>query len=129
MSATRAFLEARDQLLSCREDLAEALRRFRWPQLTGFNWARDYFDVVAAGSEAPALRVVDDGGGDETLSFSALARRSKQVAAFLGTAGENFVIDTDHWRHFWMMLGAMWAMFAAAQPYKVRADTASPTDF
>jgi hypothetical protein len=39
-------------------------------------------------------------------------------AAFLGTAGENFVIDTDHWRHFWMMLGAMWGMFAAAQPYK-----------
>jgi len=39
-------------------------------------------------------------------------------AAFLGTAGENFVIDTDHWRHFWMMLGTMWGMFAAAQPYK-----------
>ena len=39
-------------------------------------------------------------------------------AAFLGTVGENFIIDTDHWRHFWMMLGAMWGMFAAAQPYK-----------
>jgi hypothetical protein len=39
-------------------------------------------------------------------------------AAFLGTTGENFVIDTDHWRHFWMMLGAMWGMFAAAQVYK-----------
>jgi hypothetical protein len=39
-------------------------------------------------------------------------------AAFLGTVGESFVIDTDHWRHFWMMLGAMWGMFAAAQPYR-----------
>jgi hypothetical protein len=39
-------------------------------------------------------------------------------SAFLGTVGESFVIDTDHWRHFWMMLGAMWAMIAAAQPYK-----------
>jgi hypothetical protein len=38
-------------------------------------------------------------------------------AAFLGTVGESFVIDTDHWRHFWMMLGAMWGMFAAAQRY------------
>jgi hypothetical protein len=38
-------------------------------------------------------------------------------AAFLGTVGESFVIDTDHWRHFWMMLGAMWGMFAAAQHY------------
>src|SRR6202011_2505851 len=36
-------------------------------------------------------------------------------AAYLGTVGENFVIDTDHWRHFWLMLGAMWGMFAAAQ--------------
>ena len=39
-------------------------------------------------------------------------------AAFLGTVGEAFVIDTDHWRHFWMMLGSMWGMFAAAQAYK-----------
>src|SRR6267154_2198663 len=38
-------------------------------------------------------------------------------SAFLGTVGESFVIDTDHWRHFWMMLGAMWGMFAAAQRY------------
>src|SRR6202049_5014450 len=43
-------------------------------------------------------------------------------AAFLGTVGESFVIDTDHWRHFWMMLGAMWGMFAAAQAYKTAPD-------
>ena len=41
-------------------------------------------------------------------------------AAFLGTVGESFIIDTDHWRHFWLMLGAMWGMFVATQPY-VRA--------
>lgn len=34
-------------------------------------------------------------------------------AAFLGTVGESFIIDTDHWRHFWLILGAMWGMFAA----------------
>jgi hypothetical protein len=39
-------------------------------------------------------------------------------SAFLGIVGESFIIDTDHWRHFWMMLGAMWGMIAAAQPYK-----------
>ncbi len=37
--------------------------------------------------------------------------------AFLGTVGESFVIDTDHWRHFWLMLGMMWGMFAAAHQY------------
>jgi hypothetical protein len=45
-------------------------------------------------------------------------------AAFLGTVGESFVIDTDHWRHFWMMLGAMWGMFAAAQRYSPTTDPA-----
>ena len=45
-------------------------------------------------------------------------------AAFLGTVGESFIIDTDHWRHFWMMLGAMWGMFAAAQSYKSASDPA-----
>lgn len=39
-------------------------------------------------------------------------------AAFLGTVGEAFIIDTDHWRHFWLMMGSMWGMFFAAQPYK-----------
>jgi hypothetical protein len=45
-------------------------------------------------------------------------------AAFLGTVGESFIIDTDHWRHFWMMLGAMWGLFAAAQRYRQTSDQA-----
>src|SRR4029079_12004335 len=46
-------------------------------------------------------------------------------SAFVGTVGESFVIDTDHWRHFWMMLGAMWGMIAAAQIYRARAGDAA----
>jgi hypothetical protein len=42
-------------------------------------------------------------------------------AAFLGTVGESFIIDTDHWRHFWMMLGLMWGMFAAAAGHRAAA--------
>jgi O-Antigen ligase len=51
-------------------------------------------------------------------------------AAFLGTVGEAFVIDTDHWRHFWMMLGALWGMFAAAQLYRTtsRPETSDRRD-
>ncbi|MEN3288919.1 MAG: hypothetical protein V7634_3219, partial [Bradyrhizobium sp.] len=30
----------------------------------------------------------------------------------------SFIIDTDHWRHFFMMLGALWGMFAAARSYR-----------
>src|SRR5215475_6859944 len=42
-------------------------------------------------------------------------------SAFVGTVGESFIIDTDHRRHFFMMLGVMWGMFAAAQPYRLQA--------
>src|SRR5215470_10002518 len=35
-------------------------------------------------------------------------------------------LDTDHWRHFWMMLGCMWGMFAAAQRYRPGAATSLP---
>jgi O-Antigen ligase len=45
-------------------------------------------------------------------------------SAFLGTVGESFIIDTDHWRHFWMMLGAMWGMYVAAARYRAASDPA-----
>ena len=38
-------------------------------------------------------------------------------STFLGTVGEAFVIDTDHWRHFWLMMGAMWGMLIAGHSY------------
>jgi hypothetical protein len=47
-------------------------------------------------------------------------------SAFLGTVGESFIIDTDHWRHFWMMLGAMWGMMAATQRYKATDEARRP---
>jgi acetyl-CoA synthetase len=87
MSCSRRFIEVRDQLLRCREDWTGAQRQFRWPVLGEFNWARDYFDVVAADNGAPALRVVDDAGGDQSLTFSELAQRSAQVANFLASEG------------------------------------------
>lgn len=42
-------------------------------------------------------------------------------SAYLGTVGEAFIIDTDHWRHFWMMLGMMWGIFVATQQYMAMA--------
>jgi hypothetical protein len=39
-------------------------------------------------------------------------------SVFLGTVVESIIIDIDHWRHFWMMLGTMWAMVAAAHTYR-----------
>jgi O-Antigen ligase len=36
-------------------------------------------------------------------------------AAFLGMAIEGFVIDTDHWRHFYLVLGLVWGLSAATR--------------
>lgn len=111
MGSTQAFLEVRDRLLRCREDLVEALRGFRWPVFGEFNWARDYFDVIAAGNDAAALRVVDDAGGDETLSFAQLARRSAQVASFLHGAG---VVQGDRILVMLPNCTALWETMLAA---------------
>lgn len=44
--------------------------------------------------------------------------------AFAGTVAESFIIDTDHWRHFFLMLGAVWGMMAAARVFAQTAASA-----
>jgi hypothetical protein len=34
-------------------------------------------------------------------------------AVFVGEAFEGFIVDTDHWRHFFLMLGLVWGLGAA----------------
>jgi len=42
------------------------------------------------------------------------------LAAFIGVIAEGFVIDTDHWRHFFLYLGILWGTFAASSRYASR---------
>ena len=39
------------------------------------------------------------------------------LAAFVGEVAEGFVIDTDHWRHFFLILGILWGLAAATDRY------------
>ena len=88
MNNTERFIAARDQLLGWRDNWALARADFRWPAFSRFNWVGDYFEVVAAGNPGAALRVVDDAGGDETVSFATLAgRAARGVAQFLSDCG------------------------------------------
>jgi acetyl-CoA synthetase len=78
------FRAARDLLLRYRDDYDRARSEFSWPRFERFNWALDWFDVVAA--EHPgrrALRIVAEGGSDISLSYAELAARSNQVANWL----------------------------------------------
>ena len=64
-----------------------AYSEFRWPKLDRFNWALDYFDVMARDNANPALWLVDDDGGEIKLSFAALSERSNQIANALRGLG------------------------------------------
>jgi acetyl-CoA synthetase len=81
------FLEARELLWRHRADYDRAYREFRWPVLDRFNWALDYFDRIADGNARPALWIVDEGGGEEKVSFAAMAERSSRVANYLHGLG------------------------------------------
>jgi putative Mn2+ efflux pump MntP len=39
------------------------------------------------------------------------------LGAFTGEVLEGFVIDTDHWRHFFLLLGIIWGLWAATAKY------------
>jgi acetyl-CoA synthetase len=111
-SGTEALRAARDLLLAHRTDYAAAVAGFNWPALGEFNWALDWFDVIAA--EHPdrlALRVVGDDGSDEAVTYAAMAARSSQVANWLRGLG---VRRGDH---VLLMLGnivPLWEVMLAA---------------
>jgi len=87
LSATEAFLKARDFLLAHRTDYTTAYNGFQWPQLTEFNWALDHFDVMAKGNDKPALWIVEEDGTEHKISFAQMSARSNQVANWLKAQG------------------------------------------
>ena len=68
MTPTEAFLRARDVLLANADDLERARAEFRWPALVEFNWAWDWFEVLARGNESPALVRVSETDGVTTVA-------------------------------------------------------------
>ncbi|WP_225845975.1 AMP-binding protein [Streptomyces sp. HPF1205] len=88
--ATGAFRAARDFLLAHREDYAAARDGFRWPRPEAFNWALDWFDVIAsdpATAERAALWIVEEDGTEARTSFREMAERSSRVANALRAHG------------------------------------------
>jgi acetyl-CoA synthetase len=86
VTPTETFERARAVLLRHREDLEAARAEFRWPDLTEFNWAWDWFDVLAARNDKPALRLVSESGVHEA-SYRELAERSTRLARYLRDRG------------------------------------------
>ena len=37
-------------------------------------------------------------------------------AAYIGVAAESAIIDSDHWRHYFLILGLLWGLMAVSRP-------------
>ena len=111
-TATDAFRNARDFLLAHREDYATAYDGFVWPRPEHFNWALDWFDVIAAGNDRTALHIVEEDGRETRLSFAELSERSDRIANWLRARGvgaeDRILVMLGNQAELWeVMLAAM----------------------
>ncbi|MEU7018177.1 AMP-binding protein [Streptomyces sp. NPDC046385] len=92
-AAHEEYRTARDLLLRLRGDREAASAAFRWPRAPHFNWALEWFDVVAEGNERTALEILGRQAPDgtvpvaERVTFAELAARSDELAVSLAEAG------------------------------------------
>jgi len=49
--------------------------------------------------------------------------------AFVGAAAESVLIDSDHWRHYFLLLGVTWGLMIASQSYRRRLAPRAPPGF
>jgi len=80
------FFDLRDYIQNVKS-YEEAYKNFKWPRITKFNWATDYFDVIAEGNEKPALIYADNEGNEIVVSYDKMMKRSNQVANLLSDIG------------------------------------------
>jgi acetyl-CoA synthetase len=87
-SSTTNFRAARDQLLQLRDNHASAVAEFVWPDVgENFNWATDWFDVIATDNHQTALWIVEEDGSETKVTFAEMAERSDRVATWLNDQG------------------------------------------
>lgn len=118
--ATEEFRAARDFLLEHRDDYATACQGFAWPRPEHFNWALDWFDVIAEGNAATALHIVEEDGRETVLSYAEMSLRSDQVANWLRAqgvrAGDRVVVMLGNQQELWMTALAAMKLRAVVIP-------------
>jgi acetyl-CoA synthetase len=132
MTATGSFLGARDFLIAHRVDYEKARADFRWPELTEFNWAIDYFDVLARGNAREALRVAGDGGDITRRTFMELSEASNRVAGFLRRIGlrrgDRVLVMLPNVAPLWELTLAAMKVGAVVSPASTLLTSADLTD-
>ncbi|MFH9727471.1 AMP-binding protein [Streptomyces sp. NPDC017254] len=111
-SATERFRAARDFLVQHREDYETAYEGFVWPRPDRFNWALEWFDVIAEGNDRTALHLVEEDGSETKVSFAEMSARSNRVANWLRAqgvrAGDRIIVMLGNQVELWeTVLAAM----------------------
>ncbi len=131
-SATEQFREARDFLLRHRTDYETAYAGFRWPRPERFNWALDWFDVIAEGNDRTALHIVEEDGTETRVSFAAMAERSSRTANWLRgvgvTAGDRVLVMLGNQAELWETALAAMKLRAVVIPATPQLGPADLTD-
>ncbi|MGW1721933.1 AMP-binding protein [Streptomyces sp. NPDC002306] len=119
-TATELFRSARDFLLEHREDYATAYDGFVWPRPEHFNWALDWFDVIAYGNAGIALHIVEEDGSETRLSFAELSVLSDQAANWLRGqgvgAGDRILVMLGNQAELWVTALAAMKLRAVVIP-------------
>ncbi len=120
MSSTEIFRRSRDFLQRHRTDYATAVRDFRWPVLDRFNWALDWFDVIAEGNGQTALHIVEEYGAEVKVSYAELAERSNRVATWFRRhgvqRGDRILLMLGNCVQIWEVMLAAMKLGAAVVP-------------
>ncbi|SER60847.1 acetyl-CoA synthetase [Lentzea xinjiangensis] len=114
MSAHDTYRAARDLMLTDPES-------FRWPSFAGsFNWAHDWFDVIAEGNGTTALHIVEEDGSGRAYSYDEMRRRSNRVARWLAShgvgRGDSVLIMLGNRVELWESMLAVMKLGAVVMP-------------
>ncbi|MDF3310578.1 AMP-binding protein [Rhodococcus sp. T2V] len=118
---TASFRAARDALIECQHDLDRARREFRWPTIEGnFNWAIDWFDVIATSNTHRALVILNEDGTETSRSFDEIRLHSNKIARWLATKGvkkgDSVIVMLNNQVELWESMTAVMKLGAVIVP-------------
>lgn len=119
--ATEAIRGMRDLLFTHATDYDAARREFAWPDLTAFNFALEWFDVVAGENpDRPAVQIVEADLSLRSWTYAELSARSDQVAAWLRGLGigrgDHVIVMLNNTIELWEVMLAITKLGAVSIP-------------
>jgi acetyl-CoA synthetase len=120
-AATSAIREMRDFLFANATDYDAARAGFSWPETAEFNFALEWFDVVAGENpDRPAVQIVDADLSLHAWTYGELSARSDQVANWLTglgiSRGDHVIVMLGNTIELWEVMLAITKIGAVSIP-------------